>query len=116
LVLSSTNLNLDSCLYARNTMNAIITKLIIFPIRSPTMKVECPTVNFAAFKSPAGKNNPIKGVTISLTSAVTSLEAAWPITNAIANPIIPKIIRKSKNSCDRDFFTGGGDSVTTGLY
>ena len=97
-------------------MNAIITKLIIFPIRSPTMKVECPTVNFAAFKSPAGKNNPIKGVTISLTSAVTSLEAAWPITNAISNPIIPKIIRKSKNSCDRDFFTGGGDSVTTGLY
>ena len=32
-VLSSTNLNLDNCLYAKNTMNAIIRKLIILPIR-----------------------------------------------------------------------------------
>ena len=93
-------------------MNATIMKLIIFPIRSPTINVEFPTVNFAAFKSPAGKNSPINGVMISLTNAVISLEAAWPITNAIANPMIPNIIRKSKNSCDRDFFTGAGDSVT----
>jgi len=92
-------------------MNAIIIKLIIFPIRSPTMKVECPTVNFAAFKSP-GKNSPINGVMISLTSAVISLEAAWPITNAIAKPIIPNTIRKSKNSCESDFFSGGADSAT----
>ena len=93
-------------------MNAIIRKLIIFEIRSPTMNVEFPTVNFTAFKFPAGKNSPINGVMISLTNAVTSLDAAWPITNAIANPMIPNIIRKSKNSCDRDFFTGAGDSVT----
>jgi len=93
-------------------MNAIIIKLIIFEIRSPTIKVEFPTVNFTAFKFPAGKNNPINGVMISLTNEVTSLEAAWPITNAIANPIIPNNTRKSKNSCDRVFFTGGGDSAT----
>jgi hypothetical protein len=51
-----------------------------------------------AFRSPAGKNSPMKGVIISSTRAVTSLEAAWPMTNAIANPIIPNVLRKSKNS------------------
>jgi hypothetical protein len=29
---------------------------------------------------------------MSSTRAVTSLEAAWPITNAIANPIIPNVL------------------------
>ena len=39
------------------------------------------------------------------------------MTNAIANPIIPNIIRKSKNSCFNDFFTGvGDDSATVRLY
>jgi hypothetical protein len=57
-----------------------------------------PIVNDIAFKSPAGKNSPIKGVIMSSTIAVTSLEAAWPITNAIAKPIIPNVLRKSKNS------------------
>jgi hypothetical protein len=33
-VLSSTSLNLDSCLYARKTINAIIRKSIIFETRS----------------------------------------------------------------------------------
>jgi hypothetical protein len=45
-----------------------------------------------AFRSPAGKNSPMKGVIISSTRAVTSLEAAWPMTNAIANPIIPNVL------------------------
>src|SRR5215207_763962 len=35
LVLSSTSLYLDSCLYARNTIKAIIRKSIIFDIKSP---------------------------------------------------------------------------------
>ena len=43
---------------------------------------------------PAGKNNPISGFMISSTKEVISQEAAWPITKAIANPIIPKVFRK----------------------
>ncbi len=46
---------------------------------------------------PEGKNKPTNGLIISSTSAVTNLEAACPITNAIAKPIIPKVLRKSKN-------------------
>ena len=37
-------------------------KSIMFAIRSPNINVEFPTVILAAFKFPAGKNNPIKGV------------------------------------------------------
>src|SRR5438093_1618031 len=83
LVLSSTILNLESCLYARNTMKAIIRKSIIFEIKSPHMNLEFAIVDDIAFKSPDGRNN---GVIISVTSAVTSLEAALPITNGMANP------------------------------
>jgi hypothetical protein len=35
---------------------------------------------------------------ISSTKAVTSLDAACPMTNAIAKPIMPNVLRKSKNS------------------
>ncbi len=59
-------------------------KSIMFAIRSPNINVEFPTVILAAFKFPAGMNNPIKGVMISLTNDVTNLEAAWPMTNAIS--------------------------------
>ena len=76
LVLSSTMLNLDSCLYARNTINAIMRKSIMFAMRSPNINVELPTVNLAAFKFPAGMNSPISGVMISLTNAVTR-SATW---------------------------------------
>ena len=50
-------------------------KLIMFAMRLPTMNVEFSIVNFTAFKFPAGKNNPINGVMISLTNDVTSVEA-----------------------------------------
>ena len=80
LVLSSTMPNLDNCLYAKNTMSAIMRKLIMFATRWPTKKVEFPTVILAAFKFPAGKNSPMNGVIISLTKAVTNWEAACPIT------------------------------------
>lgn len=76
LVLSSTILNLESCLYARNTMKAIIRKSIIFEIKSPHMNLEFAIVDDIAFKSPDGRNNPINGVIMSVISAVTSLEAA----------------------------------------
>ena len=36
-------------------------------------------------------NKPINRLIISSTSAVTNLEAACPITNAIAKPIIPNV-------------------------
>jgi hypothetical protein len=55
-------LNLDSCLYARNTKKAIMRKSITFTMRSPTINVEFPTVNLATFKFSAGINNPINGV------------------------------------------------------
>jgi hypothetical protein len=48
-----------------NTMKAIITTSIIFAI-----------VDDTAYKSPDGKNSPINGVTMSVTTTVTSLEAA----------------------------------------
>ena len=64
----------------------------------PHMNFDFATVAAILLKSPAGRNSPINGVIISVTKAVTSLEAAWPMTNAIANPIIPNVLRKSKNS------------------
>ncbi len=67
------------------------------------MNFDLPIVNDTAFRSPAGMNSPTNGFIISLTKAVTSLEAAWPITNAMANPIIPNVLRKSKNSCANDW-------------
>ena len=62
-------------------------------------------------KLPAGKKKPTIGSIISVTNEVTSLDAAAPITNAIANPIIPNTVRKSKNSLDNDFFTTAGGGV-----
>ena len=61
-------------------------------MKSPTINFDFPIVNDTAFRSPAGMNIPINGVIMSSTRAVTSLEAAWPITNAIANPIIPNVL------------------------
>jgi hypothetical protein len=49
---------------------------VIFEIKSPTINFDFPMVNERAFRSPAGMNIPIKGVIMSLTNAVTSLEAA----------------------------------------
>jgi hypothetical protein len=65
----------------------------------------------AIFSSLAGKNNHIVGSIISFTKAVTILDAAWPITNAIDSPIIPIVIRKAMYSFLRDFFSVGGCSV-----
>jgi len=62
-------------------------------------------------KLPAGKKKPIIGSIISVTNAVTSLDAAAPITNAIAKPIIPNTLRKSKNSWDNDLVTAAGGGV-----
>jgi hypothetical protein len=42
-------------------MNAIIKKSIIFEIKSPYINFDFPIVNDIAFRSPAGRNNPIKG-------------------------------------------------------
>ena len=57
-------------------MKAIIRKSIIFEIKSPHMNLEFAIVVDIAFKSPDGRNNPINGVIISVTTPVTSLEAA----------------------------------------
>ena len=91
IVLSSTSLNRDSCLYARNTTRAIIRKSITLDIRFPILNSVIPpdilvTLTDIASRLPAGKNNPIRGFTMSSTNEVTSPEAAWPITKAIANP------------------------------
>jgi hypothetical protein len=48
------------------------------------------------------------GLTMSFTNAVTSFDAAAPITNAIARPITPNVFRKSPNSCISDLFFSGG--------
>lgn len=44
---------------------------------------------------------------MSSTKDVTREDDAAPMMKAIASPIIPKVFRKSKNSCDSDFFAGG---------
>ena len=99
IVLSSTNLNRDSCLYARNTTRAIIIKSIILDIRCPILNPVVPpdifgTCTDTASRFPAGKNKPISGFIMSSTKEVTNPEAAWPITKAIANPIMPNVFRK----------------------
>ena len=78
-------------------------KLMIFEIRSPYLKtVVVParfgTVIVSAARLPAGRNRPIRGSIISLTNEFTSVDAACPITKAIASPMTPKVFRKSKNS------------------
>jgi len=82
-------------------------KSIILAIRSPYLNCEVAPeilVTFAdIFSRDAGRNRPTVGLTISWTNEVTSLDAANPMTNAIANPIIPNVLRKSKNSCVNDF-------------
>ena len=80
------------------TINAIIKKSKILATKSPHINVDFPNVNSIDFRSPAGRNNPMKGVIISSTKAVTNLDAACPIINAIANPIIPKVFKKVTNS------------------
>jgi len=83
-------------------------KSIILPIKSPYLNSDVAPeilVTFADIlsRSPAGRNRPTVGLTISFTNAVTNLDAAAPITNAMANPIIPNVLRKLKNSCVNDF-------------
>ena len=56
---------------------------------------------------PEGKNKPTNGLIISSTRAVINLADAWPITNAIAKPIIPNVLRKSKN-CVIKVLVGNG--------
>ena len=58
-------------------------------------------------KLPAGRKNPMIGSIMSFTKAVTNLDAARPITKAIARPIIPNVFRKSKNSCANVLLTSG---------
>ena len=56
---------------------------------------------------PEGKKKPTNGLIISSTRAVINLADAWPITNAIAKPIIPNVLRKSKN-CVIKVLVGSG--------
>ena len=71
----------------------------MFAIRSPYENVDFPIVSVIAFKSPvSGIASPMSGVTISVTRAVTSLENALPIMNAIASHITPNFCKKSMNS------------------
>src|SRR5215207_6183982 len=63
---SSTILYFDSCLYARNTISAIIRKSIIFDIKSPYLNSVVEPVMFVTFadilsRLLAGRNNPING-------------------------------------------------------
>ena len=84
------------------TTNAIIKKSIILAIKFPYLNSEIApdtpmTWADSCSKLPDGRNKPTRGLIMSSTRAVTNLEDAWPITNAIAKPIMPKVLRKSKN-------------------
>ena len=120
IVSSSTNLNRDNCLYAINTTRAIIRKSIILDTRCPILNfVVLPdilgTCKYIASRFLAGKSNPISGFMMSSTKEVTSPEAAWPITNAIASPIIPNVFRK-KNSWTSVFYTITTFSVGSSFF
>ncbi len=75
-----------------------------FAIKSPYLNTEIApdtvltTSASSALRSPDGNANPMIGLIMSLTRAVTSFDAAAPIMNAIANPIIPNVLRKPMNS------------------
>lgn len=81
-------------------------------IKSPYLNSEIAPETLVIFadncsRLPEGKNKPINGLIISSTREVINLEDAWPITNAIANPIIPNVLRKSKN-CVIKVLVGNG--------
>ena len=81
-------------------------------IKSPYLNSEIAPETLVIFadncsRLPEGKNKPINGLIISWTRAVINLEDAWPITNAIAKPIIPNVLRKSKN-CVIKVLVGNG--------
>ena len=86
--------------YSKEEINAIIKKSIMFAIKSPYLKSDVTPVNWFVteycnvLRSPDGNARPTIGLIMSLTSAVTSFDAAAPITNAIARPMIPKVLRK----------------------
>lgn len=72
IVLSSTNLKYDSCLYATNTTRTIIKKSMILDIKCPYLNsVISPhklvTLAVKLSKLPAGKNIPIRGSIKSFT-------------------------------------------------
>jgi len=85
---------------------------MILAIKSPYLNSEIPPETLVIFadncsRLPEGKKNPTNGLIISSTRAVTNLEDAWPITNAIAKPIIQNVLRKSKN-CMIKVLVGNG--------
>jgi hypothetical protein len=84
LLLSSTNLNFD-IVYMLKYYNAIITKSIMFEIKSPHKNFDLPIVNDIALRSPGTKKRPINGVMMPLNIALTSLEASCPITMQLPN-------------------------------
>ena len=100
--LSSTSFNRDSCLCARNTTKAIIKKSKLLDMRWPILNSVVPpnklgTCNDIASRFPAGKNKAISGFMMLSKKEVTSPEADWPITKAIASPIIPNVFRKQNS-------------------
>ncbi len=85
---------------------------MILAIKSPYLNSEIAPETPIIFadncsRLPEGKNKPTNGLIISSTSAVTNFEDACPITNAIAKPIIPNVLRKSKN-CEIKVLVGNG--------
>ena len=46
---------------------------------------------------PTGKNSPIIRFIMESPKDAPSLQAAWPIANAIADPIIPNVFRKQNS-------------------
>ena len=92
----------------------------MFAVRSPYLNwdvVPATLVTFADIlvNSPAGKKKPTVGLTISSTNAVTSFDAAAPITKAMAKPMTAKVFRKSKNSCINDLDNGTTASESLSL-
>lgn len=88
----------------------------MFDIKSPNLNsvvepARLVTLKTTASRLPAGRKKPMIGSIMSFTNAVTNLDAAVPITNAMARPIIPKVLRKSKNSWANVLLTSGGRSA-----
>src|SRR6267143_831230 len=106
-----------SCLYMRKTTKAIMTKYMIWEMKSPYRNTDGfpdtgeVVVAFSDDRFPVGSTRPTMGLMRSLTSEFTTADEATPMTKPMARPTTPKVWRKSMNSLTKPFFFSEAFSI-----